>query len=401
MSYREQLKATSIKKLRKRVDADNQIIGAQGGEFLSLEDGKTLKIRIFPAHPGKDDFYVPKKCYWLTVTGSDGDKKRMTVPDSIVHGGTKMDLVQEYVKYAKNKFAKDAKKLSELTDSQDSLSPSYTWVCYADKVDGDEELRAKIWEFKKLVRDGLNKLAFSEDADEPIEIDPFTDVDEGIPVMVKYLKKPNRKKGENYYEVSFGKKPVARPLTDEEIEYFMSLKPIDEVVMGYTMNHFERALEGLQNFDEEKEMGLFDEDEWLEIVEKVKAQYDTDSDSDEEDKPKTKKVVKSSKKKVEVEEEEEEEQDQEEPETEEEDGDGDEFDEMDRTELKKYIRDNELDVTVRKSMSDDDIRDAIRDAVADSDDDNSSDDDDDDDDDGETGKKVSLDEIRRKLAGKK
>ena len=37
---------------------------------------------------------------------------------------------------------------------------------------------------------------------------------------------------------------------------------------------------------------------------------------------------------------------------------------MDRTELKKYIKDNGLDVSVKKSMTDDDLRNAIRAAAA-------------------------------------
>ena len=36
---------------------------------------------------------------------------------------------------------------------------------------------------------------------------------------------------------------------------------------------------------------------------------------------------------------------------------------MDRNELKRYIKKNGLDIVVRKSMSDDDIRNAIREAV--------------------------------------
>ena len=44
---------------------------------------------------------------------------------------------------------------------------------------------------------------------------------------------------------------------------------------------------------------------------------------------------------------------------------GDKFDEMDRTALKAYIKTNGLDVTVKKSMTDDDIRDLIRKAEAD------------------------------------
>lgn len=435
---RSQLKATPIKKLKKRVDEDNEIIGAQSNEYLNLEDGKTLKIRIFPAHPGVEDFYIPKKCYWLTVAGNDGEPRRTTVLDSKVHGGTKWDLVEEYVKWAKKKWAKDSDKLDALTgtgQNQNSLNPSYTWLCYADRMTGDEQLRAKLWEFKKMVRDALNKLAFSEDEDEPIEVDPFTDVDEGLPVMVKYMKNPNKKKGENYYEVSFPKKVSARPLTDEEIEYFMTLKPLTEVIQKYGMRDFERALEGLQNFDEEHEMELFDDDDWLEHVEEIKAQYDGDDSEEEDDKPAkkktskkvTKKVVeeeeededdsddeeeeeekpkkksapaKKTSKKVEEEEDDEEDEDETEEDDEEEsdDAEDDGLDDMDRTELKKYIKDNDLEVSVKKSMSDDDLREAIREAVGG--DDSEEEDEDDEEEEEKPKAKVSLKDIKKKLAGK-
>lgn len=69
---------------------------------------------------------------------------------------------------------------------------------------------------------------------------------------------------------------------------------------------------------------------------------------EEEEKPK-KPAKKASKKVEEPEEEEDDDEDE-----------GDEFDDMDRTALKAYIKDNELDITVKKSMTDDDIREAIR-----------------------------------------
>lgn len=438
---RSQLKATSIKKLKKRVDEDNEIIGAQSNEYLNLEDGKTLKIRIFPAHPGIEDFYLPKKCYWLTVAGNDGEPRRTTVLDSKVHGGTKFDLVEEYVKWAKKKWAKDSDKLDALTgtgQNQNSLNPSYTWLCYADRMTGDEQLRAKLWEFKKMVRDAMNKLAFSEDEDEAIEVDPFTDPDEGLPIMVKYMKNPNKKKGENYYEVSFPKKVTARPLTDEEIEYFMTLKPLTEVLPKYGMRDFERALEGLQNFDEEHEMEMFEDDAWLEHVEEIKAQYDGDSeedddkpakkktskkvskkvveedddeaedadDSDDEEEEEEKPKKKSSKaapakksKKVEEEEDDEEEDDETEEEDEEEsdDAEDDGLDDMDRKELKKYIKENDLEVSVKKSMSDDDLREAIREAMGG---DDSDEEDEDEEEEEKPAAKVSLKDIKKKLAGK-
>ena len=442
-NFREKFKATKIKDLKKAVDKDDAMVGVSNNDYLNLEDGKTLKIRIFPAHPGHEQFYVPKKCYWLSFPAEDGgDNKRGTVLDSIVHGGTKMDLVQEYVKYAKKKYGDDDDKMETLTGTgmnSNALNPQYSWLCYASIVTPDEELHPKVWEFKKMVRDALNKLAFDEDNDEPIEVDPFTDPDDGLVLAVKYLKKPNKKKGENYYEVDFaktGKKKEAysRAITDEELEAFSRLKPLNEVVPRYTKKEFDRALEGLQCWDEEFDFNLFDDDEWLEIVEAVKEQYNGSSDDDDEDEKPKKKTVKktskkveeeedaddeeekkpakkSAKKKVEEEPEDSEEEDSEEEETddseeeEEEDTDGDEFDDMDRKELKHYIKENELEITVKKSMSDDDIRDLIREAVADSDDEDDSEeeetDEDSDDEEEQPKSKVSLDDIRKKLAGKK
>ena len=410
-SLRSQLKATSIKRLQKQIDEDNAMVGAQNStEYLNLEDGKTVKIRIFPGHPGAQDFYVAKKCYWLSFVGDDGETHRGTVLDSKVHGGTKFDVVEEYVKWAKKKIGNDADKLEALVGNgpkSNSLNPQYSWLCYADKINGDDQLRAKIWEFKKMVRDAMNKLAFSEDEDEVIEVDPFTDPDEGLPVMVTYRKNPNKKKGENFYEVSFPKKVSARPLTDEEIEYFMTLKPLNEILSKYGMKDFERALEGLQNFDEENEIGLFDDEDWIEHLEEIKAQYDSD-DSEEDSAPKKKTAVKKAVKKAysksEEEDEEEEEKneadDEEENDEEENDEDGDEFDSMDRVALKKYITANGLEISVKKSMSDDDLRNAIRAAAKSDDADEAEDEEEDDETEEEAPAKVSLSDIRKKLAGK-
>ena len=404
---RSQLKATSIKRLQKQIDEDNAMVGAQSSaEYLNLEDGKTIKIRIFPCHPGQEDFYVARKCYWMSFVGDDGEQHRGTVLDSRVHGGTKYDVVEEYVKYAKKKVGNDADKLEALTGSgpkSNSLNPQYSWLCYADKINGDDQLRAKLWEFKKMVRDAINKLAFSEDEDEVIEVDPFTDPDEGLPIMVTYRKNPNKKKGENFYEVAFPKKVSARPLTDEEIEYFMTLKPLSEVINRYGMRDFERALEGLQNFDTENEIDLFEDEDWLEHLEEIKAQYDAEEDS-EDSKPakkSTKKVVKKVAEPEDDEEEDEPEDNTEEDsdeEDDEEDESGDEFDKLDRSALKKYIVDNDLEISVKKSMSDDDLRNAIRSAKSSAPD---VDDEDEDEEEDEAPARVSLGDIRKKLAGKK
>lgn len=408
-NLRSQLKATSIKRLQKQIDADNEMVGTGSStEYLNLEDGKTIKIRIFPGHPGQEDFYVAKKCYWLSFRTDDGETRRGTVLDSKIHGGTKWDVVEEYVKYAKKFIGNDVDKLEALVGSgpkSNSLNPQYSWLCYADRINGDDQLRAKIWEFKKMVRDAMNKLAFSEDEDEVIEVDPFTDPDEGLPINVTYRKNPNKKKGENFYEVAFPKKVTARPLTDEEIEYFMGLKPLTEVVSKYGMRDFERALEGLQNFDEDNEIDMFEDENWLEHLEEIKAQYD---DEDEDDDPK-KKTAPSAKKTIikktdpEPKEDDEDDFEEEGKDEEEKENDEDEFDDMDRSELKKYISKNGLEISVKKSMSDDDLRDAIRAAskaepkVEEGDEEE---DDSEEEDNEPAPARVSLSDIRKKLAGK-
>jgi len=367
-SFRSQFKATPIKQLKKHVEDDNTLIGASNNEYLTLEDGKTTKIRMFPPHPGMEDFYVAKKCYWLSFAKKDGDMGRGTVNDSRVHGGTKMDVVEEYSKMATKFCAKDSDKLEALTGDKDSLKPSYSWMAYASKVVSDEELHPMLWEFKKMVRDAMNKLAFSEEDDDAIEIDPFTDPDEGLPILVKYMKNPNRKKGEQYYETSFPKKNIAYPLSDEVLEAFMSLKPLNEVIGKYNMREFDRAVEGLQNFDETNEIGLFENEAWIEKLEEIRAQYDAVDDSEEDAKPAKKAVKKTveketskpTAKKKAVDDEEEEAPVKKSVKKKA----GDEFDDMDREELKEYIAENELDVRVKKSYEDDEIRDLIREAMA-------------------------------------
>ena len=438
-SLRDQFKPTSVKSLKKVAEEDEKMLGITSNEYLQLEDKKTIKVRIFPAHPGVESFYVRRKCYWLPFQRNDGEIGRTSVNDSVIHGGTKYDLIDEYVKAAKKFINGDSEKLEAIT-GRDGLLPSYSWICYADKVQPDTELKAKLWEFRKVVRDALNRLTFTEDDDEAIETDPFTDIDEGLPVMVGYNKNPNRKKGENYYDVAFAKKPTPRPLSDAELEYFSTLKPLNEVIGKYTMQDFDRALAGLQIFDEEHEIGLFDDDDWLEKVEEIRAQYDSDDedsgkrksakktskkkfddeDDDEDEKPAKKKSSKKSepeddddsdddedekpakkgkaKKQPEPEDEDDEDDDDDDSDS---DDDDDELDGLDRSELKKYIKENELEVTVKKSMSDDDIREAIRAAQkSDDDEDDSDEDDSDDDDDDEPKSKVSLSDIRKKLAKK-
>ena len=125
------------------------------------------------------------------------------------------------------------------------------------------------------------------------------------------------------------------------------------------------ALHGERRFDVRR-MGhddngnvrIIEDEDWLEHLEEIKSQYDEDEEEQEE-KPVKKTTKKPAKPAEEEEEEEDEKPAKKAPKREE-----DEFDDMDRTDLKAYINENELEISVKKSMSDDDLRDAIRQELA-------------------------------------
>ena len=136
---------------------------------------------------------------------------------------------------------------------------------------------------------------------------------------------------------------------------------VENGIEGMEEEETNTLLDIAESFVEDENSG--DDEEQTEEEENDELAEEVEEEEEEE---KPKKSAKKASKKVEEpeeEEEEEEETEEEEEETEEEEEDedeGDEFAEMDRTALKAYIKDNELDITVKKSMTDDDIRDLIR-----------------------------------------
>lgn len=313
-------KLSDVKKIN---DQDNDSIGYKtGGDYLDFEDGKTVKFRFFPSHEPGNNFFMLRKRYWLPIEKEDGEIGKTTVFDSIKHGGTKMDIVDEYRKLANKLLKGDEKALKKINDTYGGgIAPSIDWVAYALKIAGDKR-EFGIIPFKKTVRDEINKINFIEEDDEPVEtVDTFTG--EGYPLLVKYISKPNKKKGEDYYSCQKGKKPIE--LEDEEILKWGDAKPLSEIYLNsYGLKDFEKALECLRVFDEQEGFEIFEDDRWEEIVENVKSQYedsdDEDDEDDEDDRPSKKKTSKStpkksSKKIVEEDEDEDEDEDDDEDET--------------------------------------------------------------------------------------
>lgn len=359
---RSAFKATKTSTLKKTKEKEDAIIPSSNRtDFLEIEEGIN-KLRIYPAHPGEDSFYMMRANHWLTVEGDDGKERRTMVPNARIMCGVERDIIEEYVRaataYLQDLGTADAEdKIAILTHWQTGLAIQYSWVVYAAKHTKVGEMTKKqfgLWEFGKSVRNQLNDLAQDEDPDEQIEFDPFTDPDKGLPVQVKYDSKKN---AQNKYKLKLLRNPI--PLENEELETYAEVKPLSKLFRhNYTPQTFERALQGLQLFDIEHGIDIFESEDFQTIIEKVRDQFEWDNAEQEEGKSSkksaatvTNKLPPKTTKKVQVVEEEEEDEEEEETDI--------ELSDMDRSQLKIYIADNKLDVKVKSSMSDDDIREAI------------------------------------------
>ncbi len=366
-SIRDKYKATSTKALKEIVDSENLLLKTGGGsDFLTLEDGLN-KMRVYPKHEGEESYSIIYGRHWLTID-KEGEDKRVTVPNSKLHAGTDMDIIDEYIKFCQITLdandANDAAKLKSLVAYQGGINMQTVWLSYAKKINKSGKDEFGVWEIKRSVRDGMNEQAIIEDESEAMDLDPFSGADDGKPVLVTYNSKA--KKPKDYYKVQLSKN--ASPLSDEEIEAFDKILPLSKLpFLQYSIETFETALEGLQWFDDTHEIGLFESDTFQAIIEEVKEQYDIPAGGTKTEtkktatKPDTKKVVKKVTAPIEEEAEEDlpEEQQEEAPEEDE----PDEYENMARPELIKTLRSLDPEVKIYKTTEDDVIRQQIRDIV--------------------------------------
>jgi hypothetical protein len=373
---RSQFKPAPIKNMKQKAEEEDRNFSTNKSNWHEVNDGLNT-FRLYPAHPGQDAFYYMRMIHWLGIE-VDGEIKRRPVMNARVHAGVERDVIEEYIKHAKiriHKLKEDetideleaSKRIKKLTDWKEGIQGKVTWCAYADKrVKSGEKIVPvfNILEMGKSVRDGVNSASFVEEEDEPINVDPFTDPDDGHALLIQYNSKA--KKAADYYNVQVGKKAI--PLTDEQLQYFSqqpTLRSLFENI--YTLVDFDQALSGLRNFDIENEIDLFEDDEWLEVVKELKIELTSKSSGKKSATPAVK--AKTTTKKAAVVEEEVEETEEiaeeDEPEAEEEiaeeaEPETDIFDEMDRNALKVYIKKEGIDFTVMTKMTDDDIREGIR-----------------------------------------
>jgi hypothetical protein len=384
MIDRSKFKKTSASQLSQSDKELNKTLGKKekSGNGHTIDEGQNL-FRFYPSHPECGEmFVVPFVQTFLPamVKEKDKDNKEIMVNGSPkmklsvrpvwntkVHGEMKKDLVEEYI----NLSRLQAKKLSE-NEAKEYLKPIYgayskdaskniqginyptMWIVYADKYPGGNSSATPVFDelrIKKSIKERLNKIAAMETANDPLGTDPFTDLDEGKAVKILYDK--DAENPQSYYtteldnstvnEIINGKTyklPKTYPISDEQLERFMKAEPL---VIKYgkklaTRKNFEAQLVGLQLLDDKYKMRIFELPEWEEIITEIDGYYpenDAPENTNDAAADQTDDIAEV-------------------------DDNSDEFDLMDRKELQAFARSNKTGILVKPSMSDDDIRNLIR-----------------------------------------
>jgi hypothetical protein len=304
---RSKYKATSAANLKRQEEEVKEIVNLGNSYnragYHSIDQGKN-KHRIYPARNPEDpnsSFIVPKSIHFLPQlveeTDDRGNKKDVIkwkpVFNSRVHGKTKKDICEEYIKMAEALISKETKdptefkkRMAPVNGYKDKtgtwhagITGQTKWVSYSDKYSTAGK-KIGFLEVTNGVKENMNKLTITEQAGEPIEIDPFSDADDGICLIIDYNKQAQ--KASDYYKLSleevqidkFNRKLVPTPLTDEDIEKWLALESLEDLfVMSYKKVDFKKALAGLQIFDEQYNIGVWAIDEWHDIIAEIESYY--------------------------------------------------------------------------------------------------------------------------------
>lgn len=294
-------------------------------EFLEFkEDGEYL-IRFYPAHLDEQGdplsyFMMLRRYTFLKfmkdqykdgekVVDADGNAVQELgvgiVMDSTVHGDTELDLINEYKEFVRaqgmemykddkegyKEYMKNIWGYGHGKNFFGGLKASEEFVAYGsllERKDGqlvEKDLYRVI--LKGSMRKEMLKMSASEDGDEGITTDPFTDPDDGF--VVKIVRDSKKAKEANdpslYYDVSFYTKnyiPVKFPLPDSFVDKMEEIPSLaSQFENKYTTKEFDKALEGLTRFDEEYGYNVFSQDAWLDICEKVASQYPDEEEQEE------------------------------------------------------------------------------------------------------------------------
>lgn len=265
--------------------------------FRMGEDGE-YSIRVLPLAPSFDnegnilpmdrkgyEYAVHQFFLGIKVPNKKGKKpKKLSIPvirttDKEV--GKSVDLLDTYVKIAKEMYGDDEALMKLLTSSsyEGGIRWNYQHALMVLDVSSDKE-RAKgpqVWQcshsqYKDLDAAKMRLWAElkADDGQDTCPISGFTDA-----YPVKVIRKTENNK--TSYTIEIGRK--ALDITEAEAEKLLELPRLPEQLYRYTRYQMEATLAFLQQYDEEHDMEVCKEPDFIEAVETLKGELPADDTS--------------------------------------------------------------------------------------------------------------------------
>lgn len=323
---RSKYKAASFTDIKKQQETHEQVRPSNSNNDVhELKPGDNW-FRIAPFHPDKGGVapWEPKCVSFLDVKQQKRDENKRPIEgqfevrakpifNSRVHLGLEKDLVEEYMKVAKEiaipNFTDDKKvqeniwkKLTAFdpVKKKSGIKPVDTWECYAWNESG----KLATLSLKKTMYEGLNILVTSAAGDGPVTTDPFSDIEYGIPIIIKKI--VGAKDIDTKYVVSFAETSInngkgqitkttePKKLTDTQLQQFDKVKSLYErFVNSFTRKDFDFQIEGLESAERKlKEDGydisVMSYNQFLDSAEEISAQLPEETPAtgaDEEQQP--------------------------------------------------------------------------------------------------------------------
>lgn len=271
-----QLTSWNISKLIKEKSLMKQL-GIGKIEELKNEDDK-IKNKLKEILGDSFQYKVKKRVFISTLHGRERDK----------------DLVEEYIKFVVQQISNEIsdrdesrKRLSPIFGYQDGqswypgINPSTNFVFYGWDWSGDKSLY-KIEIYSGMMNSIEDLYIKFDDDDKTLTIDPFSDIEMGIGLL---FNKQRNEKGKWVFSIN------DVPYTDRSrpyVEFIKSFniseeqlkvwKEIDSLQKQYgygtfKISDFKIQLNGLILFDSENDYNIFENDDFLKIVEEISNQY--------------------------------------------------------------------------------------------------------------------------------
>lgn len=264
--------------------------------FRTGEDGE-YAVRVLPLAPvfDKDGNILPmdRKGYEyavhqfflaIKVPNKKGKKpKKISIPvirTTDPEVGYSVDLIDTYLQIAKELYSEDKELLDKITKSsyEGGIRWSYQHAMMVLDVSSDKE-RAKgpqIWQCSHSQYKDLNSAImrlWAEMLPDGQTTCPVTGLTDAYPV--KIIRKTE--KNNTTYTIEIGRKVL--DVKEEEFEKLLELPRIPEQIYRYTRYQMEATVAYLQQYDEDHDMEVCKEPDFIEAIEKLSGELSPEDTS--------------------------------------------------------------------------------------------------------------------------